>query len=250
MVRGAFRKRRVLVWALFSAIPLAAQSVDAGRALYGTHCVACHGQEGESIPGVSFRSGNYRRASNDEELSRVILNGIPGTGMPPTNLSSDERRNLVAYLRSMHSSGASAKGSGNEARGKEIVEGKGGCLNCHRIGGKGSRVGPDLSDIGAIRNAAYLEKSLTDPNDVIAPANRFLRLTLHDGTTVTGRRLNEDTHSIQLIDEKERLVSLDKSELKSVALLKTSPMPSYREKLSAQELTDVVSYLLSLKGSQ
>jgi putative heme-binding domain-containing protein len=236
--------------AVLLALPGMAQSVDAGRALYGTNCQACHGQEGDSIPGVSFRSGNYRRASNDEELSRVILNGIPGTGMPPTNLTAAERVNLVAYLRSMHSTGASAKGSGDVARGMAIVEAKGGCLKCHRVNGNGSRLGPDLSDIGALRNAAYLEKSLVDPNDVIAPANRFMKIELKSGSTITGRRLNEDSHTVQLIDDKERLVSLQKSDFKSSTLLKTSAMPSYKDKLSAQEMTDVVSYLLSLKGSQ
>ncbi|MBZ5602391.1 MAG: c-type cytochrome [Acidobacteriia bacterium] len=243
--RGAF-VTALLLWSL----PAGAQSVDAGGPLYRVHCYPCHGQEGESVPGVSFRSGQYRRASTDEELSRIILGGIPGTGMPPTNLSADERRNLVAYLRSMHSTGESAKGAGDAARGMAIFDGKGACLNCHRVRGKGSRMGPDLSDVGALRNAAYLEKALTDPNDAIAPANRFVRVVTKDGTAISGRRLNEDTHTIQLIDEKERLVSLNRSELREVVLVKTSPMPGYREKLSAQEMTDVVSYLLSLKGSQ
>ena len=235
---------------LLTALPAMPQSADAGRALYGTHCTACHGEAGDSIPGVSFRSGQFRRASNDEELSRVILNGIPGTGMPPTNLTAGERTILVAYLRSMHNTGASAKGAGDASRGMAIIESKGGCLSCHRMGGKGSRVGPDLSDVGAVRNAAYLEKSLVDPNDIIAPQYRYVRAVTKDGTAITGRRLNEDSHTLQLIDAKERLLSLDKSDLKSVTLLKDSAMPSYREKLSAQELTDVVSYLLSLKGSQ
>jgi putative heme-binding domain-containing protein len=235
---------------LISALPAAGQNVDAGGQLYRAHCFVCHGQEGESIPGVSFRSGQYRRASTDEEISRIILGGIPGTGMPPTNLNADERRNLVAYLRSMHSTGAGAKGQGDAARGAAIFEGQGGCLNCHRVAGRGSRLGPDLTDIGSLRNAAYLEKALIDPNDTIAPANRFIKAVTKEGATVTGRRLNEDTHTIQLIDDKERLVSLQKSDLREITLVKTSPMPSYREKLSAQELTDVVSYLLSLKGAQ
>jgi mono/diheme cytochrome c family protein len=53
-----------------------------------------------------------------------------------------------------------------------------------------------------------------------------------------------------LIDEKERLVSLNKADLREFTLVKTSPMPSYKDKLSSQEITDLVSYLLSLKGSQ
>lgn len=239
------------VLALFVTLPLAAQSgIDAGQQLYKTHCFVCHGAVGESIPGVSFRSGQFRRASTDDEISRLILNGIPGTGMPPTNLSADERHNLVAYLRSMHDSGAAMKSSGDRASGMEIFEGKGGCFQCHRVAGRGSRLGPDLSEIGAVRNAAYLEKKLVDPKALILPENRLVHAVSRKGTVIEGRRLNEDTHTIQLIDQHERLVSIDKSDLRELALLKTSPMPSYRDKLSSQEISDLVSYLLSLRGSQ
>jgi len=243
--------RSAPVLALAAALPIAAQAnTDAGQQLYKTHCFVCHGPVGESIPGVSFRSGQFRRASTDDELSRIILNGLPGTGMPPTNLSSEERRNLVAYLRSMHSAGTSATGSGDVGSGMAIFEGKGGCLHCHRVGGTGSRLGPDLSDIGLVRNAQQLQHVLVDPDRTIAPTNRFVRVVTKQGTVIEGRRLNEDTHTLQLIDVKERLVSVDKSDLREVTLVKTSPMPSYREKLSAQEITDLVSYLLSLKESQ
>jgi hypothetical protein len=68
-----------------------------------------------------------------------------------------------------------------------------------------------------------------------------------DGTVITGRRLNEDTHTIQLIDDKERLVSLDKSQLRELTIQKTSPMPTYQGKLSAQEVADVVAYLQTLR---
>ena len=237
--------------ALFLTLPLAAQTAaDAGQQLYKAHCFVCHGQEGESIPGVNFRSGQLRRASTDEELSRLILNGIPGTGMPPTNLSADERRNLVAFLRAMHDTRATAKGSGDATSGMAVFEGKGGCFNCHRVRGKGSRLGPDLSDIGSLRNAPYLAESLVDPSKTVAPANRFVHVVTKQGTVIDGRRLNEDTHTIQLIDQQERLLSIDKSDLREVTLVKTSAMPSYRDKLSAQEITDLVSYLLSLKESQ
>ena len=80
------------------------------------------------------------------------------------------------------------------------------------------------------------------------PINRPVRAVTKDGKVITGRRLNEDTWSVQLIDSQERLVSLAKADLKEYAVLKTSAMPSYRDKLSAQELADVVAYLLTLKG--
>jgi putative heme-binding domain-containing protein len=238
------------VISLLGGIPLAAQSdVEAGRQLYRANCFVCHGPDGESIAGVNLRSGQFRRASSDDDLSRLILGGIPGTGMPPTNLAEPQRRMLVAYIRSMHR-GVGERGSGDAARGLAIVEGKGACLNCHRVGAKGSRLGPDLTDIGSTKPAAYLEEALVNPSETIAPQNRFVHAVTKQGTVIDGRRLNEDTHTIQLIDEKQRLVSLQKADLREFELVKTSPMPSYRDKLSAQELADTVSYLLSLKGAQ
>lgn len=170
--------------------------------------------------------------------------------MPPTNLAEPQRRALVAYIRSMHQTGAKEKGSGDAARGLAIFEGNGGCLACHRAGAKGSRLGPDLSGIGSLKTAAYLAQTLTNPNETIAPQNRFVRVVTKQGVTISGRRLNEDTHTIQLIDEKEHLISVSKSDLREYELLKTSPMPSYKDKLTQQEISDLVSYLLSLKGSQ
>jgi len=44
-------------------------------------------------------------------------------------------------------------------------------------------------------------------------------------------------------------VSLSKAGLREYTLLKNSPMPSYRDKLTSAEIDDLVAYLLSLKGS-
>jgi mono/diheme cytochrome c family protein len=82
------------------------------------------------------------------------------------------------------------------------------------------------------------------------PINRFVRAVTRDGKAITGRRLNEDTYTVQLIDANERLVSLVKAELREYTVLKTSAMPSYKDKLTAGELDDVVAYLRTLKGSR
>ncbi len=64
---------------------------------------------------------------------------------------------------------------------------------------------PDLSDIGAIRSAGSLQRSLTDPDSQMMPINRPVRVVTRDGTVINGRRLNEDTYTVQLIDDQERL---------------------------------------------
>jgi mono/diheme cytochrome c family protein len=82
----------------------------------------------------------------------------------------------------------------------------------------------------------------------LTPINRPVRAVTRDGKVITGRRLNEDTYSVQMLDDKEQLVSLTKSDLREYEVLKTSKMPSYRDKLTIEEIADLVAYLASLKG--
>ena len=137
---------------------------------------------------------------------------------------------------------------GNEAAGAAIVAGKGNCQSCHRFFGKGSRLGPDLTDIGSLRKPEQLEASLLDPNAEILPENRFYRVVTRDGTAITGRLLNLDTFQVMMLDPKEQLRTFSKSDLREHGFAAGSIMPSFRSTLSRQELADVITYLLTLKG--
>ena len=137
---------------------------------------------------------------------------------------------------------------GNQAAGAAIVAGKGMCLTCHRVQGKGSRLGPDLTDIGTLRVAEQLMTSLLEPDAEILPENRFYRVVARDGATISGRLLNLDSFQILMLDEKEQLRSFLKSDLREHDFVKTSKMPSYRARLTPQELADLVAYLSTLKG--
>ena len=224
--------------------------VEAGFNLYNANCITCHGANGDSVSGINLRTGQFRRVSTDSDLNRLIQTGIPGTAMPPGRFSTTELAGLVAYVRSMREFDTRAVGLGDAVRGQAVFEGKGNCTRCHRVNGKGSRVAPDLSDIGAIRSPDALERSLIDPTGSMLPLNRSVRAVTRDGKVITGRRLNEDTYTVQLIDSEERLVSLAKADLREYAVVKTSPMPSYKATLGSEELDDVVAYLRSLKGSR
>jgi putative heme-binding domain-containing protein len=222
--------------------------VDAGRQLYGVNCSNCHGPNGDFVSGVDLGHDKFRRASTDNELIAIIVQGIAGTPMPPANLTDPQARSIVAYLHWMaEEKDTSASGGADVTRGQAIFQSKG-CLNCHRVQGQGSRVSPDLSNIGSLRPKADIERSILDPNAEILPENRYVRAVTRDGTVITGRILTEDTFTLQLIDSKERLVSLSKANLRDFSFLKESPMPSFRGKLSSQELADLTGYLVSLKG--
>jgi putative heme-binding domain-containing protein len=139
--------------------------------------------------------------------------------------------------------------SGDAARGKAIFEGKGDCLSCHRVKVTGSRSGPELTMIGRQRSPAYLERALLDPDADVARANRGVRVTLKkDSTVVTGRLVNRDMFTVELVDGQGNLKLFPKSELRDVTIITKGLMPSYKGKLTPQEAEDVVSYLRSLKG--
>jgi cytochrome c oxidase cbb3-type subunit 3 len=228
--------------------PYAPADIQYGARTYAAQCTVCHGVTGDAVNGVDLRSGRFRRASSDFELMALITTGIPGTAMPAFKFNTAELSGIIAYLRNMRDFNAERVAVGDAGRGQALFDGKGRCATCHRVNGEGPRLAPDLSDIGATRTADTLQRTLIDPNGVPQFANRTVRAVTRDGKVVTGRRLNEDTYSVQLIDSQERLVSLLKADLVQYTVSKTASMPAYKDTLSRIEIADLVAYLLSLKG--
>jgi len=225
-----------------------AQDIDDGGRVFRNTCANCHGPDGNEVAGIDLGRGVFRRAKTDEDLVQIIRSGVPGTAMPASDMPVAQAEQVVAYLRSVAATKRSATASGNVERGNEIFHGKGACMTCHRVNGAGARLGPDLSDVGQLRRAVELETSIVDPGKEVFYTNRTYRVVTKDGATITGRLLNLDTFTVLLLDSKEQLRSFEKSNLRDFGFVEASPMPSYKDKLNAQELADVVSYLVSLKG--
>lgn len=222
--------------------------VEAGQRLYGPQCQVCHGATGDGVPGIDLRLGRFRRATSDEDLARTITSGVPGTGMPAFVLQPAELTAVIAFIRAGFDPGSAAVRVGDAERGRALFTGRAECASCHRVNGRGPRLAPDLSDIGAIRTLAALQRALLEPDESLLPIHRPVRVSLKDGRTLTGRRLNEDSFSVQLIDDHENLRSLAKSDLRALTVLTAAAMPSYAGRLSDTELADLIAYLVSLKG--
>ncbi len=221
--------------------------VETGARLYQASCATCHGPKGDAIRGVTLFSGQYRRATTDDELARLLIQGIPNTAMPPNNYSEDEAGMIVAYIRGVASGATFDVRLGDAARGKALFSGKGKCEGCHN---ERSRLAPNLGDVGAIRRPPELERALLDPSADLHADFRFVRAVQKNGTVVTGRLLNQSTFSVQLLDRSERLRAFDRADLKELAVMQTSEMPSYRGALDDQEVADLVSYLTGLRGAR
>jgi cytochrome c oxidase cbb3-type subunit 3 len=221
-----------------------------GQRVFGTQCAYCHGSKGEGGLGAVLALPRLSHAPDAQTLFRVIRDGIPGTRMPASALSANQVWQVAAFVRKLGLV-EGAKSTGDPRRGEQIYAGKGGCARCHTVGGRGGAIGPDLADIGARQNAAYMRTALVDPDAFVPLGFLQVHVTLKDGRSFTGVRVNEDAFSIQIRDLSNQVHSFWKNELGDIGKEpKRSLMPSYRNTLSAEELDDVVAYLESLQGGR
>src|ERR1051326_4400080 len=150
----------ILVFTLvFAQHAFTPEEVSEGGRLFQSNCTGCHGSAGDQVQGVALMSGKFRRATNDDEVAGIIRKGVPGTAMQAFNFTDQQAGMVVAYLKAFSATGTSAATAdaselGDAGRGKQILEGKGNCLSCHRVGETGSRTGPDLTTAGLPRPPA------------------------------------------------------------------------------------------------
>jgi len=78
-----------------------ASDIEDGSRVFRQSCANCHGPDGNEIPGIDLGRGVFKTAKTDEDLIRIIQKGVPGTPMPPTNMSEEQAKRVVAYLRSI-----------------------------------------------------------------------------------------------------------------------------------------------------
>jgi len=221
-----------------------------GQKLFVAHCALCHGIGATGGRGPSLNQPELRRAANNQALFQIIQNGIQGTEMPEAwQLTDREIWQVAGYVRSLGRTSVQ-KLPGDAVPGKGYYEAKG-CAACHIVSGRGGITGPDLSDIGAQRSAAYLREALIDPGAAVPEGFLVVSIAARDGQRVRGIRSNEDSFTIQLRDASNVFHSFRKLDLKELKKeFGASMMPGYRDALTPSELDDLVAYLAGLRGEK
>jgi putative heme-binding domain-containing protein len=238
-----------------------AAAIEEGRTVYNTNCTGCHGPNGsagEIGPGLAVSGHSYGRNS-DAQIFDAIRNGIPSTPMPAHagRLSDDQIWKIAAYIRGLRGTAIDAPSPGDIAHGEQVFWGKGQCGTCHMMHGKGSVVGPDLSNIAGIRKTNSIIDALTKEKHRVYGAGGaqphslplldlypVVQVTLADGKTVRGVLRNHDAFSLQMMGVDEHLYLLDRARLKSVVYEKKSLMPTdYDRRLDKAEFDDLVAFL-------
>jgi putative heme-binding domain-containing protein len=225
------------------------QSIRSGMALYRIQCADCHGLDGGGYRGpdlIAAMAGGLA----DERLFQTIRKGIPGTEMPAArelDTPDDDLLMIIAYLRKIGTVAPTESPVGNVDNGARLFAAQ--CASCHRVAGRGGRIGPDLTRIGMARSRAALTREIRTPSEWIPPNFETVTVVTKDGQRIRGIKKNEDVFSIQVMDLRERIQGYLKSTLQEVAYEKSSLMPTFGPaRLNDSDLNDVVGYLMTLRG--
>lgn len=224
----------------------AAPDVAAGKLIFESRCSLCHGIDGGGGRGPSLRRPNLVHAADDEALKGVIENGIPPEMPEAWYLTKEEIAAVAAYVRTLGNVPPETL-PGDATRGRAVYA-RSGCSACHILDGEGSGFGPELTDVGARRGSARLRETLQSPSKTIPENFLLVEVTTASSQTIRGIRLNEDSFSIQLKDQRVDFHSFRKSELRELKKLRgETPMPAYAS-LATAELDDLINFLASQRG--
>jgi len=238
------------------------EGIQRGRKLFDANCSGCHGPEGRGgSRGPDLAGGHFKHGDSDSAVFATITKGLPDTGMPAFRLRDEEVWDVISFLRSRRETGQADPLKVEE--GKNLFFGRGNCSRCHMVNGQGGRLGPDLSSTDSPMTQNYLAHAIRDPGSSLPVdkgafagigadrLKKYAKVTLiyPDGRRITGVRLNEDSFSVQLMDQEERIHLVLKQDVKQVVHEHGSMMPAYDEKmLSDAELENLVVFVMNLKS--
>ena len=219
-------------------------AIEAGRKTFVNGCGACHGPDGKGGRGPNLRERTSWHPLDDATLYSAIQKGIGGD-MPAANLPEDQAWQVVAFVRALTAPAIETPlAIGNPEAGRQVFNGKAGCSGCHRIRGTGGGLGPDLTNVGGIRPVAQLREAIIDPESTGAAQYRGVEVLLKNGQRQKGVARNRTNYSLQLQDKDGNIHLINMRDVAEMKLADGSPMPrNYKQRLSADEIDDLVAYL-------
>lgn len=230
---------------LLMRVPTRAQTGGpvSGEAVFNSNCASCHGMNASGGRGPDLH-GQLRNGDQDEDIKKVVQNGLSGTGMPAFHLDKNDLDALVKYIQKLrHGAPPPPPPAGDFAAGKLLYESHG-CAGCHEIGNEGSAFGPNLTRVGAGRSYEYLKTSVLDPSADVPDEFQGVTIVDREGRRYQGICVNEDTFTIQVRLPTQEFVSFDKQSLRELVHEKKSLMPAYP--FAGDDLKNLLFYLSSL----
>jgi len=211
----------------------------------------------------------YERSS-DPEIAKLFVNSIATaqnvTGVPPFLFGNVIKRfpqdilpaanEVLGRIRIAEQAKLASLdkllplvGTGDILRGKNIFFAeKSKCAACHRVGERGSRIGPDLTTIGANRAGHDLLESIVLPSSTIVRDFEPYNIVTNDGRVLAGLIVRQNAASVTIQQQTGDPITLPRKDIDEMVAGTVSIMPNGLDKaLTESELADVIAYLLSLR---
>ncbi len=141
-----------------------------------------------------------------------------------------------------------ALAGGNAERGRKIFfeRSANSCVRCHKIGGQGGEVGPDLSKIGGQQKREYLLESIVLPDRQIAKGFDPVVLVTESGKVHAGIIKGDDGKDVRLMTAEGTIVVIPKSEIEEQVRGHSSMPEDLIKKMSRSELRDLVEFFVGI----
>jgi putative heme-binding domain-containing protein len=225
------------------------RAATAGGSIFRAQCATCHGADAKGIEDIDapdltllWSLGN----ATDAGVFQTIREGVPGSIMPPHALPDAEIWMLVSYLKRAGAGNASDTFGGDPQRGATLFAAN--CARCHRAGGNGGSLGPDLSLVTAFRSKDSLNNSIRNPSSVLVRRYSPVSIVTADNERVRGTIKSEDAFSVQIMDSDQNLRAFMKANLNEFSYETSSLMPAFAPaQLSEANVEDILSYLENLR---
>jgi putative heme-binding domain-containing protein len=118
------------------------------------------------------------------------------------------------------------------------------CGSCHKVGDRGTPIGPDLTAIGKLRPRDDLLESVLEPSRRIEPQFASYLAETTDGRSTVGLLVRRTEKEVVLRDAQNREIVLATDTVTELHPSRTSLMPSGQlAGLTAQEAADLLEYL-------
>jgi putative heme-binding domain-containing protein len=191
--------------------------------------------------------GELKPAERDELLAataklpagpvRDLFEGYFPTDEKGRKLGSSPRPRSILSLK------------GDPARGEKLFWSQAvNCGSCHKVGDRGTAIGPDLTAIGKQRPREDLLESILEPSRRIEPKYAAYVVHTKDGKTFTGLLVKRDDKGVVLRDAQNKEIVLAADKVEELRPSPKSLMPDGQlAGLTAQEAADLLDYLATRK---
>jgi quinoprotein glucose dehydrogenase len=123
-----------------------------------------------------------------------------------------------------------------------------GCFRCHKVGGEGGDVGPELAGLSAARGRDYVLESILYPNKHIATGYESLTVAMKTGQSYAGILKAETPAQLTLNSPEDGVLNLPKKDIEQRVPGMSAMPEGMTQVLTKAEIRDLMEFLASAKA--